>query len=288
MSQPLAADTAPAAEARQIAFFQLRSPAERLALTFDLIAFTVASARAAIRRAHPQLEPLEQVRLMVAAQFGEGRAAQVQCVPEEEGPMSIPAAMIPVAQTCEELGIPYYITGSIASSAYSLPRTTYDIDIVVAMYMRQLRPFIARIAPVYYIDQSAAEDAIQRVSSFNLTHHATGINIDIFVSEGRPFDQMQFQRAQPHIFPGTDRPVRLASAEDVLLNKLAWYVAGQQVSDVQWRDVQGIIRVQAAALDLHYLRQWAGVLGLGELLEAALQGVRPAGPSEPPQQQRLF
>lgn len=79
MSQPLAADTAPAAEARQMAFFQHGSPAERLALTFDLIAFTVASARAAIRRAHPQLEPLEQVRLMVAAQFGESRAAQVQC-----------------------------------------------------------------------------------------------------------------------------------------------------------------------------------------------------------------
>ncbi len=55
MLRPLARDTAPAAEARHIAFFQQRQPHERLAITFDLTAFSVASSRDAIRRAHPSL-----------------------------------------------------------------------------------------------------------------------------------------------------------------------------------------------------------------------------------------
>ena len=55
MRQPLARDTAPAAEARQVAFFQQRLPTERLAMLFDLTAFA-RSLRDAIRRASQ--EPL--------------------------------------------------------------------------------------------------------------------------------------------------------------------------------------------------------------------------------------
>jgi hypothetical protein len=42
------------------------------------------------------------------------------------------------------------------------------------------------------------------------------------------------------------------------------------VSDRQWYDLQGVLRLQAHGLDLAYLRHWATVLGVGTLLQRAL------------------
>jgi hypothetical protein len=285
---PLAKDTAPAAEARQIAALQQRSPSERLALMFDLSAFALAASRAAIRRAHPQLDLLAQARMLAELQFGPARAAQVLRAPTMEGAMSIPAAILPVVAIYDQLRVLYYIAGSVASSAYSLPRTTYDVDIVADMRPQHVAPFVAALISDYYVDRGAVLDAIAQLASFNITHQATGINIDIFIPQQRPFDRIQFSRAQAYVLPGADRPVNLASPEDVLLNKLIWYELGNRVSEQQWRDAQGLIRVQAGALDQAYLRRWAGELGIADLLEAALRGQRPPAPGDDPRQQRMF
>ncbi len=47
---------------------------------------------------------------------------------------------------------------------------------------------------------------------------------------------------------------------------------GQRVSEWQWRDVLGVLRVRAGALDEGYLRQQAVDAGLGDLLQQALDG----------------
>ena len=48
--------------------------------------------------------------------------------------------MIPLIDAFEELGIIYYIGGSVASSAYGLPRTTIDADIIADLRMEHVRP----------------------------------------------------------------------------------------------------------------------------------------------------
>jgi hypothetical protein len=55
------------------------------------------------------------------------------------------------------------------------------------------------------------------------------------------------------------------------LNKLAWFRMGGEVSERQWNDVIGVLRVQANALDVPYLTHWAAVLGLADLLERAFR-----------------
>jgi hypothetical protein len=45
---------------------------------------------------------------------------------------------------------------------------------------------------------------------------------------------------------------------------------GGGVSERQWLDAVGVIAVQRDALDLSYLRRWAAELGVGDLLERAL------------------
>ena len=62
----------------------------------------------------------------------------------------------------------------------------------------------------------------------------------------------------------------MASAEDVILAKLSWFRKGGEVSEKQWRDVLGILRVQRGRLDADYLRSMAESLGLSDLLDRAL------------------
>lgn len=78
------------------------------------------------------------------------------------------------------------------------------------------------------------------------------------------------------------------TAEDTVLAKLRWYAAGGGISDRQWRDVQAVIRVNADALDMLYLQQWATNLGLDGLLVAVLRGERPAQKDAEGQQTEMF
>jgi hypothetical protein len=55
------------------------------------------------------------------------------------------------------------------------------------------------------------------------------------------------------------------------IQKLAWFRAGGDVSDRQWRDARGVLKAQAQLLDRAALRHWAAVLGIGDLLDRALR-----------------
>ncbi len=59
----------------------------------------------------------------------------------------------------------------------------------------------------------------------------------------------------------------LVSPEDIILNKLDWYRLGGGVSERQWNDVIGVIKVQENSLDKEYLRHWASEMRIGDLLE---------------------
>lgn len=66
-----------------------------------------------------------------------------------------------------------------------------------------------------------------------------------------------------------DSVVFFSSPEDVILSKLRWYEAAGRVSERQWLDVLGVIKVQADSLDRNYLIRWASAFGLRDLLQQA-------------------
>lgn len=188
------------------------------------------------------------------------------------------AAITPVIDALESLNVPYHIGGSVASSLYGLPRLTIDADIVAKLEQKHVRSFVRMLEDDYYIDADMIHDAINHRSSFNLIHNDTILKIDIFIPKLRPFDQEELQRAQALTIEDTHRPFYIASPEGTILNKLEWYRMGGEVSDRQWNDILGVLKVRGTSLDLAYLQNWAKALNVSDLLERAFVD---AGLNEP-------
>ena len=181
------------------------------------------------------------------------------------------AVTLQVIDALEQVGAAYVIGGSLASTIHGVVRTTLDADILADLSLPHAEPFAGLLAGAFYLDIDAIRHAIRQRSSFNLIHLATMFKVDIFVSKDRPFDWQQFDRRQPWIAdPASGRTIYVATPEDTVLTKLAWYRMGGEVSDRQWRDILGVLAVQEDRLDLAYMQQWAETLSVSDLLERAL------------------
>ncbi len=167
----------------------------------------------------------------------------------------------------EELGIAHYIGGSIASSAYGIARATMDVDLVANIEIHQVDHLVKALEKDYYIDAEMIRDAIHRSASFNLIHLETMIKIDVFIVKDQPYDSKALTRRQlDTLDEESSRKFYLSSPEDIILSKLQWYHRGGRVSQQQWKDVLGVLKVQADKLDLKYLKSWASKLNLSDLL----------------------
>jgi hypothetical protein len=178
-----------------------------------------------------------------------------------------------LVQAFEDLGIRYQIGGSVASSAYGIARATLDVDLVADLGENQILSFVYLIHDSYYVDEDRVRDAVARRSSFNIIHLESMIKVDVFILKMHPYDQAAFARARlEKLEEGKlSRQHYLASPEDVILNKLGWYRQGGCVSERQWNDVLGVLKVQQLSLDREYLRHWAKELNLVDLLLRALE-----------------
>ena len=170
----------------------------------------------------------------------------------------------------EELGIRCVVGGSVASSLQGMPRQTIDLDVVVALPESAIGTFVAASSHHFYVSEQAVREAVKHKRAFNLIHSSTGFKVDVYVSGDSEFDREQFDRAVDAALPGLEgHRVRVASPEDVILRKLDWYRLGHEVSDRQWYDVAGVMKMQGPRLDDGYLDRWAVRLGLAELLARA-------------------
>jgi hypothetical protein len=110
----------------------------------------------------------------------------------------IQAAITPIVEVLEQLGVPYHIGGSVASPLYGLPRLTIDVDLVADLRIGHVRPLVKQLQTAYYIDEEMVRDAINRHSSFNVIHQDTILKVDIFIPKSRLFDQEELHWAEKY------------------------------------------------------------------------------------------
>ena len=176
-----------------------------------------------------------------------------------------------IATVFESLNIDYYIGGSVASSIWGESRATLDLDLVADLKTEQISSLLQAIQTDFYVSETAIEQALTNKSSFNLIHFQTNEKIDIFIHSDQPLAQIEMQRRQQIIVDEEGQKLYLATAEDIILQKLIWYELSNRIGDRQWRDILGVLKVQGKQLDFDYLRQWATQKNLLDLLNEAIE-----------------
>jgi hypothetical protein len=70
---------------------------------------------------------------------------------------------------------------------------------------------------------------------------------------------------------GSSVEASVCCAEDIIVAKLEWYRLGGEESEKQWKDVLGVIRLNADGLNLQLLQDSAGEVGVADLLTRAFK-----------------
>jgi hypothetical protein len=184
-------------------------------------------------------------------------------------------AVTPVVEELQRLGVRYYICGSFASVFYGIPRSTVDVDLVADLLPKHVASFVESLRDKYYVDERMILDAIARKSCFNAIYLPTNFKVDVFVAKNRPYDRESMARIHQDSLDD-DLPsacLFLPSPEDVVLSKLEWFRLGDEVSERQWRDVVGVLKIRRDSLDRSYLDKWAAELHVADLLAKAWKEV---------------
>jgi hypothetical protein len=164
-----------------------------------------------------------------------------------------------VVAILDEAGVPYMLTGSLASAFYAVPRSTQDVDVVIATEESGIQRVVRGLQEAgYYADLDAALDAWRTKGQFNAIDPDSGWKVDLIVRKDRAFSRTEFERRERTSMFGIQLSV--ASPEDVLIAKLEWSRMGD--SALQRRDVVQLLERMWLRLDRPYLEKWVAELGL--------------------------
>ncbi len=188
--------------------------------------------------------------------------------------MSQQELLIAVAAALDRIGIPYMVTGSIASSLYGEPRLSHDIDVILhATAENAIRLAGAFPPPRFYLDPpEAIAEMVREESMFNLVDTASGDKVDFWMLTSSPYDRERFRRRVRVDAFGS--AVWVSSTEDVILSKLSWSMRAGG-SEKQFRDALRVLEVQQGRLDVAYCERWATALGVQELWDRLLAETGP-------------
>lgn len=166
------------------------------------------------------------------------------------------AALRTVSERLDGAELAWMLTGSIAVNFFTVPRSTQDIDLLVALTPEKTQELLAAFATDFYIDADEVTKETKRGGMFNLIFLPTFTRIDFIVLNENAYETEKFRRRKRVLFEGI--PVWMITAEDLILSKIQWI---QQVfSEKQAQDIRALL--QTPDLDLSYLQSWKTQLNL--------------------------
>lgn len=165
-------------------------------------------------------------------------------------------------QPLERLGVPYFVTGSVASLVYGEPRMTHDVDLVVTLTDADARRLATAFPDedFYCPPVEVMRVELRRATHghFNLIHHATGFKADVYLTGQNALHAWAFDHRR-RAGEGA-AAFWVAPPEYVIVRKLEYFREGGSAKHL--RDIQGMLAQCGDTLDEGELKRWVATLGL--------------------------
>ena len=158
---------------------------------------------------------------------------------------SLPQKVLSTVRALESVPLPCAVGGAIALAYYAVPRATVDIDVNIFVAADQFDAVLGALAP-FGIEADAKQRAtVERDGQVRLFWDRTPV--DLFFA----YDRFHFHAAtRTRRVPFADTTIPILAAEDLLVCKVL-FDRGRD-----WLDVDQILLLTAATLDLDDVRSW--------------------------------
>jgi hypothetical protein len=186
--------------------------------------------------------------------------------------------VVQVIAALEQCSIPYMLVGSYSSNAYGVARSTQDADFVIELADRSPTELFERLKPEISFDPQMRLESVTMTSRWVGRSSTLPFKIELFLISDDAHDRERFRRRREQ--PFLTQTAFLPTPEDVVIQKLRWFLRGRRAKDLD--DCRNVIAVQAQTLDFPYLRRWCDTHGTRELLEQLLIDVERVN-QQPPQ-----
>ena len=167
--------------------------------------------------------------------------------------MTIAGLAVAGIDACEAEGVPYMLTGAFATSCYGIPRSTKDVDLVLALnHAKELPAVMRRLEDkVEFTGQIQFDTLTWGKRMVGTMRAAPHLKIDLFELFDDAFVQSQFSRRKELEVAPLGRSCWVPTAEDVVVQKLRW------ARDKDLMDATDVLVVQGLEnLDIEYIRRW--------------------------------
>ena len=180
-----------------------------------------------------------------------------------------PGAVQFVLDVLNESGIPYFITGSLVTSAYGQPRATADADFVVDVRAHSIAPILQRLRSKLAAEEQLSFETVTARTTYRLRDPATGFVIELFEMEDDPHDISRLARRSRREYLG--RHAYFPTVEDAVITKLRWLKQLNRNKDRL--DLATVITRMANKIDWSYVEYWCSQHSTLGLLATIRDGI---------------
>jgi hypothetical protein len=185
--------------------------------------------------------------------------------------MTLSEAAALVVDALEQQGIAYMVTGGLAANLYGIPRATHDADIVLQVSGSDMAKVAMAFPTELELDPQITFETITGSSRQTLRtlDDEDPVEIELFFLGRDDHHQERFQRRRRRAIVEIGREGWVATAEDMIIQKLRWN------RDKDRDDALNILAVQGDALDFTYIEKWCAVHGTLQRLAEMRRSIPP-------------
>ncbi len=166
-------------------------------------------------------------------------------------------------------GVPHMVTGGLVSNAHGIARATHDADVVVQMQGGNLAAFARSLPAALRLDPQISFETITGSQRHIVEVSGSPFRIELFFLSADAHHQERFQRRVWKYLPDLEREAWIATAEDMIIQKVRWN------RDKDRDDARNILAVQGDALDFAYIEKWCDAHGTRTRLDELRRSIPP-------------